>query len=148
MEIQPEFKVTGAGAPRASANWGPGGLPVCRNGGRGPAGIRQLGSGGPRPGNGRSFSKRTASSRRPFGEVGLFIFNIVLLDGKICSERMKLNQKSSLETHFEATVTRFEVSSEFGRKSKVKRSGPGRVASMAAREARGPTVAKAAKAVF
>ena len=58
----------------------------------------------------------------------MFIFNIVLLDGKICSERMKLNQKSSLETHFEATVTRFEVSSEFGRKSKVKRSGPGRVA--------------------
>ena len=36
----------GAGAPRASANWGPGGLPVCRNGGGGPVGIAKLGSGG------------------------------------------------------------------------------------------------------
>ena len=30
-----------------------GGLTVCRNGGRGPVGIRQLGSGRPRPRNGR-----------------------------------------------------------------------------------------------
>ena len=31
-----------------------GGLTVCRNGGRGPVGIRQLGSGRPRPRNGRT----------------------------------------------------------------------------------------------
>ena len=42
---------------------------------------------------------------------------------------MKLHQKSLRETHLEATVTRFEYSSGFGRKSRVKRSGPGRVGS-------------------
>ena len=43
----------GEGAQLASASWGPGGVPVSRNGGRGSAGIRQLGSGSPRPRNGR-----------------------------------------------------------------------------------------------
>ena len=47
----------------------------------------------------------------------------------ICPETVKLHQKSLRETHLEATVTRFEYSSGFGRKSKVKRSGPGRVGS-------------------
>ena len=36
----------GEGAQWASAYWGPGGLPVCRNGGGGPVGIAKLGSGG------------------------------------------------------------------------------------------------------
>ena len=92
------------------------------NGGRGPVGIRELGSGSPRPRNGRSFSKPTASSRRPFGEVHLFISSIVLLDGKICSERMKLNQKALLETHIEATVSRREFPAQFSRRSKVVRA--------------------------
>ena len=79
-----------------------------------------------------------ASSRTQTGEIGLSEFQNVFAEVFICPETVKLHQKSLRETHFEATVTRFEYSSEFGGKSKVKRSGPGRVASMAAREARGP----------
>ena len=60
--------------------------------------------------------------------MGLFKFQNVFAEVSICPETMKLHQKSLRETHFEATVTRFEYSSEFRRKSKVKRSGPGRVA--------------------
>ena len=36
---------------------------------------------------------------------------------------MKLNQKSSLETHIEATVSRREFSVQFSRRSKVVRAG-------------------------
>ena len=53
----------------------------------------------------------------------------VFAEVSISPERIKLQQKSLRGTHFEATVTRFEYSSGFGRKSKVKRSGPGRVGS-------------------
>ena len=69
-----------------------------------------------------------ASSRTLTGEIGLFEFQIVFAEVFICPETMRLHLKSLRETHFEATVTRFEYSSEFGRESEVKRSGPGRVA--------------------
>ena len=71
---------------------------------------------------------RGASSRTLTGEIGLFEFQNVFAEVSICPETMELLQKSLRETHFEATVTRFEYSSGFRRKSKVKRSGPGRVA--------------------
>ena len=48
------------------------------------------------------------SSRSPLGEVGLFISNILLWDGKICFERMKLTPESLPETNFEARTNRFE----------------------------------------
>ena len=63
-----------------------------------------------------------ASSRRLTGEIGLFEFQIVFAEVFICPETMRLHLKSLRETHFEATVTRFEYSSEFGRESEVKRS--------------------------
>ena len=69
-----------------------------------------------------------ASSRTLTGEIGLFEFQIVFAEVFICPETVRLHLKSLRETHFEATVTRFEYSSEFGRESEVKRSGPGRVA--------------------
>ena len=59
------------------------------------------------------------------GEIGLSEIQIVFVNVFICPETMKLHPKSLRETHFEATVTRFEASSEFSRKSEVKRSGPG-----------------------
>ena len=111
MEIQQEFKVTGAGAQWASANWGPGGLPVCRNGGRGPAGIRQLGSGGPRPGNGRTL-------RSPTGEVEVLEFQNGSANVLISSERMSLLQELLCKSHFEATVAHFEFGRKFRRNSK------------------------------
>ena len=70
-----------------------------------------------------------ASSRTLTGEIGLLEIQNVFAEVSICPETMKLHQKSLRETHLEATVTRFEYSSGFGRKSKVKRSGPGRVGS-------------------
>ena len=87
---------------------------------------------------GREMDVPGASSQTLTGEIGLSEFQNVFAEVFICPETMKLHQKSLRETHFEATVTRFEYSPEFSRKSKVKRSGPGRVASMAARGARGP----------
>ena len=72
---------------------------------------------------------RGASSRTLAGEIGLSEFRNVVAEVSICPETVKLHQKSMRETHLEATVTRFEYSSGFGRKSKVKRSGPGRVGS-------------------
>ena len=66
-----------------------------------------------------------ASSQALSGEIGLSEFQNVFVKVFICPETMKLLQKSLRETHFEATVTRFEISSEFSRNSKVKRSGPG-----------------------
>ena len=69
-----------------------------------------------------------ASLRTLTGEIGLSEFQNVFAEVFICPETMKLHQKSLRETHFEATATRFEFSSKFSRKSKVKRSGPGRVA--------------------
>ena len=59
-----------------------------------------------------------ASSRALTGEIGLFKFQNVFAEVSICPETTKLHQKSLRETHFEATVTRFEYSSEFRRKSK------------------------------
>ena len=90
------------------------------------------------PARSMEISVHGASSRTLTGEIGLSDIRNVFAEVFICPETMKLHQKSLRETHFEATVTRFEYSSEFSRKSKVKRSGPGRVASVAAREARGP----------
>ena len=63
MELLPEslrethFEATAASFSNILENQqdiksGPGGIPVGRNGGRGPVGIRQLGSGRPRPRNG------------------------------------------------------------------------------------------------
>ena len=72
---------------------------------------------------------RGASSRTLTGEIGLSELRNVFAEVLICPETVKLHQKSLRETHLEATVTRFEYSSGFGRKSKVKRSGPGRVGS-------------------
>ena len=65
------------------------------------------------------------SSQTLAGEIGLSEFENVFAEVSICPETMKLLQKSLRETHFEATVTRFEFSWEISRKSKVKRSGPG-----------------------
>ena len=56
------------------------------------------------------------SSRELFGEIGLSEFRIVFAEVFICPETMKLHQKSLRETYFEATVTRFEYSSESSRK--------------------------------
>ena len=66
-----------------------------------------------------------ASSQALTGEIGLSEFQNVFVKVFICPETMKLHPESLRETHFEATVTRFEISSEFSRNSKVKRSGPG-----------------------
>ena len=50
----------------------------------------------------------------------MFEFQNVFAEVFICPETMELLQKSLRETHFEATVTRFEFSLGFSRKS-----GPG-----------------------
>ena len=44
----------------------------------------------------------------PTGEIGLSEIQNVLADVSICPETMELLQKSSRETHFEATATCFE----------------------------------------
>ena len=58
------------------------------------------------------------SSRALTGEIGLSEIQNVFAEVSISSERIKLLQKSLRETHFEATVTRFEYSLKFSRKSK------------------------------
>ena len=58
------------------------------------------------------------SSQALTGEIGLSEIQNVFAEVSISSERIKLLQKSLRETHFEATVTRFEYSSKFMRKSK------------------------------
>ena len=64
---------------------------------------------------------RGASSRTLTGEIGLSEIQNVFAEVFICPETMKLHQKSLRETHFEATVTRFEISSEIRRKSRGSR---------------------------
>ena len=59
-----------------------------------------------------------ASSQTLTGEIGLSEIQIVFVNVFICPETMKLHQKSLRETHFEATVARFEISLKFSRKSK------------------------------
>ena len=62
-------------------------------------------------GNGRTL-------RSPTGEIGLSEIQIVFVKVSICPETMKLHQRSLRETHFEATVARFDISLKFSRKSK------------------------------
>ena len=52
------------------------------------------------------------SSQALTGEVALSEFKIVFAEVSICPETMELLQKSSRETHFEATATCFEYSME------------------------------------
>ena len=83
----------GEGAQLASASWGPA-VP------------------------GREMDVPGASSQTLTGEIGLSEFENVFAEVSICPGTMKLHQKSLRETHFEATVTRFEYSLGFRRKSK------------------------------
>ena len=83
----------GEGAQLASAYWGPA-VP------------------------GREMDVPGASSQTLTGEIGLSEFQNVFAEVFICPETMKLHPESLRETHFEATVTRFEFSSKFSRKSK------------------------------
>ena len=85
---------------------GPGGIPVCRNGGRGPVGIAQLGSGS----QAKKLDVHGGSSQAPTREIGLSGIQNVFAEASICPERMKLLPKSWRGTHFEATATRFEYS--------------------------------------
>ena len=66
----------------------------------------------------RKIDVRGGSSQALTGEIDLSGIQIVFVEVSICRERMKLLQKSLRETHLEATVTRFEYSEKFGRKSK------------------------------
>ena len=66
-----------------------------------------------------------ASSRTLTGEIGLSEFRNVFAEVFICPETMELHQKSLRETHLEATVARFEFSSEFDQKPKGSRGGKG-----------------------
>ena len=93
----------GEGAQWASPNWGP----------------------GPR----QEIDVHGGASQALTREIGLSEIQNVFAEVSISSERIKLLQKSLRETHFEAAVTRWDCSSEFSRKSEVKRSGPGRVGS-------------------
>ena len=52
------------------------------------------------------------SSQALTGEIGLSEFQNVFAEVSICPETMELLQKSSRETHFEATATCFEYSME------------------------------------
>ena len=70
-------------------------------------------------------------SQTLFGEIGLSELQIVFAEVSICPETMKLLQKSSRETDFEATATCFEFPWRIGRKSEMKQvgipwGGPGR----------------------
>ena len=60
----------------------------------------------------RKTQKSSTSSQMLFGAARQSKSNIFLGNGSICPERMKLLQKSSRETHFEATATCFEYSRE------------------------------------
>ena len=57
-------------------------------------------------------------SRTLTGEKFLSEIQNVFVEVSICPETIKLHLESLRETHFEATVTRFEYSSKFSRKSK------------------------------
>ena len=59
-----------------------------------------------------------ASSRTLTGEIGLSEFRNVFAEVFICPKTMELHQKSLRETHLEATVARFEFSSEIVPKPK------------------------------
>ena len=48
-------------------------------------------------------------SRTLTGEIGLSEIQNVFVEVSICPETIKLHQKSLRETHFGATVTRFEI---------------------------------------
>ena len=63
------------------------------------------------------------SSRELFGEIGLSEFRIVFAEVFICPETMRLLQESSRESHFEATVTRFEFPWRIGRKPEMRQVG-------------------------
>ena len=71
------------------------------------------------------------SSRELFGEIGLSEFRIVFAEVFICPETMRLLQESSRESHFEATVTRFEFPWRIGRKSEMKQVGIPRARALA-----------------
>ena len=60
----------------------------------------------------REIDVHGGSSREPTGEIALSEIQIVFVNVFICPETMKLRPKSLCETHLEATVTRFELSSE------------------------------------
>ena len=49
------------------------------------------------------------------GEIGLSEIRIVFAEASICPERTELLQRSLRETHFEATVTRFEFTRRISR---------------------------------
>ena len=71
------------------------------------------------------------SSRELFGEIGLSEFRIVFAEVFICPETMRLLQESSRESHFEATVTRFEFPWRIGRKSDMRQVGLPRARALA-----------------
>ena len=60
------------------------------------------------------------SSQELFGEIGLSEIQIVFAEVFICPETMELHQESLRESHFGATVTRFEFPWRIGRKSEMK----------------------------
>ena len=57
------------------------------------------------------------------GEIGLSEIRIVFVNVFICPETMKLHPESLRESHFEATVTRFEFPGRSGRKSEMQQVG-------------------------
>jgi len=57
------------------------------------------------------------------GEIGLSEIQIVFVKVFICPETMELHHESLRESHFEATVTRFEFPWRIGRKSEMKQVG-------------------------
>ena len=63
------------------------------------------------------------SSRELFGEIGLSEFRIVFAEVFICPETMELLQKSLRGTHWEATVTLFELPWQIGSKSRIPQFG-------------------------
>ena len=71
------------------------------------------------------------SSRELFGEIGLSEFRIVFAEVFICPETMRLLQESSRESHFEATVTRFEFPWRIGRKPDMRQVGLPRARALA-----------------
>ena len=63
------------------------------------------------------------SSQALTGEIGLLEIHIVFAEVFICPETMKLHPESLRESHFEATVTRFEFPGRSGRKSEMQQVG-------------------------
>ena len=71
------------------------------------------------------------SSQALTGEIGLLEIHIVFAEVFICPETMRLLQESSRESHFEATVTRFEFPWRIGRKSDMRQVGLPRARALA-----------------